>query len=112
ALYKYDAANQEHLSFRQGDIIQVLTQLESGWWEGVINDVRGWFPSNYCVVVSGPDNPGELGSQSRDEIDTSADSGPSVEIFKSFRVGLDGPCYKVLPAALRKYKIQADWREY
>ncbi|EXJ94443.1 hypothetical protein A1O1_02839 [Capronia coronata CBS 617.96] len=37
---------------------------------------------------------------------------PSVEIFKSFRVSLDDPCYKVLPAALRKYNIQADWRQY
>ena len=35
-----------------------------------------------------------------------------MEIFKSFRVGLEDPCYKVLPAALRKYNIQADWRQY
>ena len=40
------------------------------------------------------------------------DSAPSVDIFKSFRVGLEEPCYKVLPAALRKYNIQADWRQY
>lgn len=33
-------------------------------------------------------------------------------IFKSFRVALDDPCWKVLPAALRKYNIQADWRQY
>ena len=37
---------------------------------------------------------------------------PSVEIFKSFRVGLDDPCHKVLPHALQKYNIQADWRHY
>ncbi|KAF7506808.1 hypothetical protein GJ744_011420 [Endocarpon pusillum] len=41
----------------------------------------------------------------------SADT-PSVEIFKSFRVGLEDPCHKVLPAALRRYNIQADWRQY
>jgi hypothetical protein len=39
-------------------------------------------------------------------------STPSIEIFKHFRVGLDDPCYKVLPAAMRKYNIQADWRQY
>lgn len=33
-------------------MIQVITQLESGWWDGVINGVRGWFPSNYCAVVT------------------------------------------------------------
>lgn len=36
----------------------------------------------------------------------------SVEIFKSFRVSMDDPCYKVLPAALRKYNINADWKQY
>ena len=43
---------------------------------------------------------------------STGDSAPSVEIFKSFRVGLEDPCYKVLPAALRKYNIQHDWRQY
>lgn len=36
----------------------------------------------------------------------------AVDQFKSFRVNLDDPCSKVLPAALKKYKIQSDWREY
>ncbi len=39
-------------------------------------------------------------------------SAPSVEIFKSFRVAMEDPCYKVLPAALERYKINADWRQY
>lgn len=37
---------------------------------------------------------------------------PSAEIFKSFRVSMDDPCYKVLPAALKKYNINADWKQY
>ncbi|KAJ5102222.1 hypothetical protein NUU61_004444 [Penicillium alfredii] len=36
----------------------------------------------------------------------------SVEIFKSFRVSWDDPCYKVLPAALKKYNINSDWKGY
>ncbi|KAF2490131.1 ras GEF [Lophium mytilinum] len=59
ALYDYDADDRTSLSFRQGDIIQVITQLESGWWDGVINGVRGWFPSNYCAVVPRPTDDGE-----------------------------------------------------
>ena len=54
ALYDYVADDRTSLSFNQGDIIQVITQLESGWWDGVIHGVRGWFPSNYCAVVSPP----------------------------------------------------------
>ncbi|KAI5300901.1 Adaptor for signal transduction [Ascosphaera atra] len=32
--------------------------------------------------------------------------------MKSFRVTMEDPCYKVLPAALRKYGIKDDWRAY
>jgi hypothetical protein len=35
-----------------------------------------------------------------------------VEIFKSFRVSWEDPCYKVLPAALKKYNIQSDPKNY
>ncbi|KAK1774644.1 ras guanine nucleotide exchange factor domain-containing protein [Copromyces sp. CBS 386.78] len=60
ALYDYEADDRTSLSFHEGDIIQVITQLESGWWDGVINGVRGWFPSNYCQVIPSPDEaPGE-----------------------------------------------------
>ncbi|EIW72759.1 hypothetical protein TREMEDRAFT_72866 [Tremella mesenterica DSM 1558] len=31
---------------------------------------------------------------------------------KSFRVTLEDPCFKVLPAALKKYKINDDWKKY
>jgi son of sevenless-like protein len=51
ALYDYEADDRTSLSFHEGDVIQVITQLESGWWDGVINGVRGWFPSNYCQVL-------------------------------------------------------------
>lgn len=54
ALYDYEADDRTSLSFRQGDTIQVITQLASGWWDGIIHGVRGWFPSNYCAVINGP----------------------------------------------------------
>ena len=44
--------------------------------------------------------------------DTPSASNASVEIFKSFRVSMDDPCYKVLPAALKKYQINAPWDQY
>lgn len=80
ALYDYDADDHTSLSFRQGDVIQVLTQLESGWWDGVINDVRGWFPSNYCAVVSNPDDLGEDDANGQDESEASAESGTDDEL--------------------------------
>ena len=56
--------------------------------------------------------PPQTGSASSGHAPPSAADAPSVEIFKSFKVGLEDPCYKVLPAALHKYNIQADWRQY
>lgn len=50
------------------------------------------------------DDPPPSGGSTRD--------APSVEIFKSFRVSMEDPCEKVLPAALKKYNINADWKNY
>ncbi|EPS39237.1 hypothetical protein H072_7003 [Dactylellina haptotyla CBS 200.50] len=59
ALYNYAADDPTSLSFHQGDVIQVLTQLESGWWDGIVNGQRGWFPSNYCALVPNGDLNGD-----------------------------------------------------
>ncbi|KAI9793111.1 MAG: Adaptor for signal transduction [Peltula sp. TS41687] len=56
---------------------------------------RGDFPPPHLPTLSGD------GQQA-----------PSAEIFKSFRVSMDDPCHKVLPAALKKYNINADWKQY
>ena len=55
ALYDYQTNDSSSLSFRKGDVIEVLTQLESGWWDGLLNDERGWFPSNYVTMISDPE---------------------------------------------------------
>ena len=52
ALYDYEAQDPSALSFRRDDIIEVLTQQPSGWWDGLLGKERGWFPSNYVVVIS------------------------------------------------------------
>ncbi|RDW78955.1 uncharacterized protein DSM5745_05807 [Aspergillus mulundensis] len=54
ALYDYTADDDMTLSFREGDIIQVLHTVDTGWWDGALNNVRGWFPSNYCSVIPPP----------------------------------------------------------
>ncbi|KAI9894025.1 MAG: hypothetical protein M1814_004795 [Vezdaea aestivalis] len=72
ALYDYDADDATSLSFRQGDIIQVINTLESGWWDGLIANedgrLRGWFPSNYCSVINDASN-----TSNADEADADAD---------------------------------------
>jgi hypothetical protein len=41
-----------------------------------------------------------------------AKPGDNIKIFKSFRVSMDDPTRKVLPVALKKYKINAPWDNY
>lgn len=52
ALYDYQTDDDSSLSFHQDDIIEVLTKLDSGWWDGLLGQERGWFPSNYVAILS------------------------------------------------------------
>ncbi|KAI8324083.1 SH3-domain-containing protein, partial [Martensiomyces pterosporus] len=47
ALYDFASDEASGLSFSRGDVIEVLARLESGWWNGICEENRGWFPSNY-----------------------------------------------------------------
>ncbi|KAI8391127.1 SH3 domain-containing protein, partial [Radiomyces spectabilis] len=51
ALYPFKSNDPSSLSFDQGDSIEVLTKLESGWWDGWCKGARGWFPSNYVEII-------------------------------------------------------------
>lgn len=73
ALYDYEADDRTSLSFHEGDVIQVITQLESGWWDGVINGVRGWFPSNYCQIITSPDELPEIDQAENGAMDHAED---------------------------------------
>src|SRR5690348_5214863 len=48
AVYDYAAENNEELSIKEGDIITVILEDETGWWKGVnANGQSGLFPSNF-----------------------------------------------------------------
>lgn len=51
ALYDYASNDPSRLNFKQGTIIHVLTRLDSGWNDGIVNGIRGWFPRTYCKEV-------------------------------------------------------------
>ncbi|CAO3699808.1 unnamed protein product [Rhizopus stolonifer] len=40
-----------HFLLNKNDYIEVLTKLPSGWWDGLCNGMRGWFPSNYVKII-------------------------------------------------------------
>ena len=47
AVFDFDSDDPSALTFASGDVIEVITMLDSGWWDGVIDERRGWFPSNF-----------------------------------------------------------------
>ena len=68
-----------------------------------------------------PNGPASASTSSAPNSSTSAQSAPqgkpsrqdSSDNLKSFKVSLDDPAWKVLPAALKKYKINNDdWQNY
>ncbi|XP_066555146.1 SH3 domain-containing kinase-binding protein 1 isoform X3 [Amia ocellicauda] len=47
AAFSYMPQNEDELELKIGDIIEVLGEVEEGWWEGTLNGKTGMFPSNF-----------------------------------------------------------------
>lgn len=63
------------------------------------------------AVVQAPESASATAAASTNSASASA-TASATAAAKSFRVTLEDPCWKVLPAALKKYKINDDWRMY
>ncbi|RXM27747.1 CD2-associated protein [Acipenser ruthenus] len=53
ALFVYEGTNEDELSLKEGEIIQILSKDtgEPGWWRGEVNGKEGVFPDNFVTVV-------------------------------------------------------------
>ncbi len=47
ALYDYQAAGEDEISFDPGDVIMNVEKIDEGWWMGTFNGQRGLFPANF-----------------------------------------------------------------
>eukprot|EP01080_Neovahlkampfia_damariscottae_P000976 gene976-9883_t len=47
ALFDYDAAADDEITIKEGDIINLIQKSETGWWEGELNGKTGLFPGTY-----------------------------------------------------------------
>ncbi|CAH0553266.1 unnamed protein product [Brassicogethes aeneus] len=50
ALYDYQAAADDEVSFDPDDIITHIEQIDEGWWRGLCKGVYGLFPANYVQL--------------------------------------------------------------
>lgn len=58
ALYDYDARTDEDLSFRKGDLLEIINDTQGDWWfaraksnKTVGGKTEGYIPSNYVAKV-------------------------------------------------------------
>ena len=42
ALYNYDGADENDLTFVKGDIIEITEKIDEGWWRELATDPRGY----------------------------------------------------------------------
>uniref|UniRef100_A0A673ITD7 Osteoclast-stimulating factor 1 n=1 Tax=Sinocyclocheilus rhinocerous TaxID=307959 RepID=A0A673ITD7_9TELE len=51
ALYAYDAQDTDELNFQADEIIEILCEDPSGWWQGRLRGKEGMFPGNYVEKI-------------------------------------------------------------
>lgn len=60
-MYDFDGESLEELSFRAGDVITVVEEVDEGWWLGEVEHIgpkrRGIFPVNYTEEITAHRSP-------------------------------------------------------
>uniref|UniRef100_A0A8C4SAR2 E3 ubiquitin-protein ligase SH3RF1 n=1 Tax=Erpetoichthys calabaricus TaxID=27687 RepID=A0A8C4SAR2_ERPCA len=51
ALYNYDGKEPGDLKFNKGDIIILRRQVDENWYHGELNNVHGFFPTNFVQII-------------------------------------------------------------
>ncbi|KAJ8937353.1 hypothetical protein NQ314_011898 [Rhamnusium bicolor] len=56
--FPYKAQNEDELSFKEGDIITLLSRdsQDPGWWKGELNGKIGVFPDNFVTLITSGDD--------------------------------------------------------
>uniref|UniRef100_A0A672V574 SH3 domain-containing kinase-binding protein 1 n=1 Tax=Strigops habroptila TaxID=2489341 RepID=A0A672V574_STRHB len=122
--FSYMPQNEDELELKVGDIIEVVGEVEEGWWEGILNGKTGMFPSNFIKELSDSDDAGieeqlqanslkdATGSESDggDSCSTKsegANGGTTIQPKKVKGVGF-GDIFKDKPIKLRPRSIEVE----
>ncbi|XP_067615903.1 src substrate cortactin [Eurosta solidaginis] len=52
ALYDYQAADDDEISFDPDDTITHIEMIDEGWWRGLCKNRYGLFPANYVQIIN------------------------------------------------------------
>ncbi|NWT65739.1 SH3K1 protein, partial [Prunella himalayana] len=80
--FSYMPQNEDELELKVGDIIEVVGEVEEGWWEGILNGKTGMFPSNFIKELSDSDDVGiaqeeQVKTSLKDATGSESDGGDS-----------------------------------
>ncbi|KAI9101726.1 hypothetical protein DFS34DRAFT_427830 [Phlyctochytrium arcticum] len=88
--FDFDAEGPDELSLRKGEILELVCEIDDGWWEGEMLDGSkrgGMFPSNYVAVLpenAAPRPPSRPSSQVfQPSRSNSYSNPPSAPVFSS-----------------------------
>ncbi|KAM4522232.1 CD2-associated protein isoform 2-T2 [Odontesthes bonariensis] len=71
-LFVYQPQNEDELELKVGDIIDIIEEVEEGWWSGNRNGKSGLFPSNFVKELENSEEDAESNETTSDETDGSA----------------------------------------
>ncbi|XP_072769619.1 SH3 domain-containing kinase-binding protein 1 isoform X3 [Nerophis lumbriciformis] len=124
AAFSYVPQHEDELELKIGDVIDIVAEVEEGWWEGVLGGKSGMFPSNFTKEIlldldghSGDTSQEDLRSRtSKNSPGSESDGGDSlksetgsVEIQpKKVRGFGFGDIFKDQPIKLRPRSVDAD----
>ncbi|XP_061876918.1 SH3 domain-containing kinase-binding protein 1 isoform X1 [Entelurus aequoreus] len=124
AAFSYVPQHEDELELKIGDVIDIVAEVEEGWWEGVLGGKSGMFPSNFTKEIlldldghSGDTSQEDLHSRtSKNSPGSESDGGDSlksetgsVEIQpKKVRGFGFGDIFKDQPIKLRPRSVDAD----
>ncbi|XP_036030289.1 SH3 domain-containing kinase-binding protein 1 isoform X4 [Onychomys torridus] len=105
--FSYLPQNDDELELKVGDIIEVVGEVEEGWWEGVLNGKTGMFPSNFIKELSGESD--ELGIPQDEQLSKSSlreTTGSESDGGDSSSTKSEGANGTVAPAAIQPKKVK------
>ncbi|XP_041044394.1 CD2-associated protein isoform X2 [Carcharodon carcharias] len=59
AQFDYIPQNEDELEIKTGDVIEIIEEVEEGWWKGALNEKTGLFPSNFVKELIDQTEDGE-----------------------------------------------------
>ncbi|XP_034382851.1 CD2-associated protein isoform X4 [Cyclopterus lumpus] len=74
-LFDYQPQNEDELELKIGDIVDVIEEVEEGWWNGNFNGKSGLFPSNFVKELDATGEDGDANDAAADETDGSGMEG-------------------------------------